>query len=98
MSRRFHESKVAAATREDTMRTLIGAASLVLALSPWILPSIAAAAKLTHEEARNACRGESPENRSGDRGNARTGGQARNQQALHTRIEAKLAGRKWPPQ
>jgi hypothetical protein len=80
------------------MRTLIAATSLVLALSPWILPSIAAAAKLTHEEARNACRSEFPQNRSGDRGNARTGGQARNQQTLHGCIEAKLAGRKWPPQ
>jgi hypothetical protein len=80
------------------MRTLISAASLVLAVSPWILPSIAAAAKVTHEEARNACRSEFGQNRSGDRGNARTGGQARNQQNLHACIEAKLAGKKWPPQ
>jgi hypothetical protein len=93
-----HESKVAAATSEEIMRTLISAASLVLAVSPWILPSIAAAAKLTHEEARNACRSEFGQNRSGDRGNARTGGQARNQQNLHACIEAKLAGKKWPPQ
>jgi hypothetical protein len=80
------------------MRTLIGATSLMLALSPWILPSIAAAAKLSHEEARNACRGEFGQNRSGDRGNARTDGQARNQQTLHACIEAKLAGKQWPPQ
>jgi hypothetical protein len=80
------------------MRTLIGATSLVLAVSPWILPSIAAAAKLTHEEARNACRSEFGQNRSGDRGNARTEGRSRNQQAVHDCIEAKLAGRKWPPQ
>lgn len=80
------------------MRTFISAASTVLAVSPWILPAIAAAAKLTHEEARNACRGEFPQNRSGDRGNARTDGQTRNQQTLHACIEAKLAGKKWPPQ
>ena len=80
------------------MRTFIGATSLVLALSPWILPSIAAAAKLTHEAARNACRSEFGQNRSGDRGNARTDGRSRNQQTLHECIEAKLAGRKWPPQ
>lgn len=76
------------------MRTLIGATSLVLAVSPWILPSIAAAAKLTHEEARNACRSEFGQNRSGDRGNE---GRSRNQQAVHDCIEAKLADRKWPP-
>jgi hypothetical protein len=80
------------------MRTLIGAASLVPALSPWILPAIAAAAKLTHEEARNACRREFPQNRSGDRGNARTDGQARSQPTLHASIAAKLAGKPWPPQ
>ena len=78
------------------MRSLIGAASLALALSPSVLPSIAAGAKLTHEEARNACRSEFGQNRSGDRGNARTGGQARNQQALHACIETKLGGKKWP--
>jgi hypothetical protein len=80
------------------MRTFIGATTLVLlGVSPWILPSIAvAAAKLTHEEARNACRSEAGQNRSGDRGNARTDGRARNQQALHACIEAKLAGRRWP--
>ena len=80
------------------MRTFISTASIVLAVSPWLLPSIAAAAKLTHEEARNACRSEFPQNRSGDRGNGRTGGQARNQQTLHAFIEAKLAGKPWPPQ
>lgn len=80
------------------MRTLIGATSILLALSPWILPSIAAAAKLTHEDARNACRSDLPQNRPGDRGNARTEGRARNQQTLHDCIEASLSGRKWPPQ
>jgi hypothetical protein len=80
------------------MRTFITAASLLPALSPWILPAIAAAAKLTHEGARNACRGEFPQNRSGDRGNARTDGQARNQQSRHASIAAKLAGKPGPPQ
>jgi hypothetical protein len=81
------------------MRTFIGAGTLVLlGLSPWILPSIAAAAKLTHEEARNACRSEVGQNRSGDRGNARADGRPRNQQALHACIEAKLGGRKGPGQ
>jgi hypothetical protein len=80
------------------MRTLITASLLVLAVSPWILPSIAAAARLTREEARNGCRGEFGRNRSGDRGDARTGGRSRNRQALRACIEAKLAGRKRPPQ
>jgi hypothetical protein len=80
------------------MRTFIGATTLaLLGLSPWILPSIAvAAAKITHEEVRNACRGEFGQNRSGDRGNARADGCARNQQTLFACIEAKLAGKKWP--
>jgi hypothetical protein len=95
--RRFRESKVARATSEEIMRTLMGAASLVvLGLSPWILPSIAVAAKITHEEARNACRSEFGQNRSGDRGNARTDGRSRNQRALRECIQAKLAGKKWP--
>jgi hypothetical protein len=80
-----------------TMRTFIGPATLAwLALSPWILPSIAAAAKLTHEEARNACRSEFGQNRSGDRGNARTEGSSRNQQQVRECIAAKLAGKPWP--
>jgi hypothetical protein len=79
------------------MRTFIGATSLGLALSPWILPSIAVAAKLTRAEARNACRGAFAHSRPGDDGNA-TGGQARNQQTLPGCIEAKLAGKTWPPQ
>ena len=82
------------------MRTFISATTLLLlCLSPGVLPAIAvAAAKLTHEEARNACRSEFGQNRSGDRGNARTEGRSRNQQAVHECIEAKLGGRKWPPQ
>jgi hypothetical protein len=79
------------------MRALIGATSLVmLGLSPWIIPSIAAAAKVTHDEARDACRSELGENRSGDRNNARPDGRARDQQALYECSEAKLAAKKLP--
>ena len=79
------------------MRALIGATPLaLLGLSPWIIPSIAAAAKMTHDEARNACRGEFGQNRSGDRCDARTDGRSRNQQAQHECIEAKLASREGP--
>ena len=77
------------------MRTFIGSAPLVLALSPWILPSIAAAAKLTHEAVHDACR-ELGQNRSRDRGNARTDGRARNRPTQHVCIEAKLASRREP--
>lgn len=82
------------------MRTFIGATTLLmLGLSPWSLPSIAvSAAKLTHEQVRNACRSEFGQNRSGDRSNARAEGRSRDQQVLHQCIEAKLSGRKWPPQ
>jgi hypothetical protein len=78
------------------MRPLLtgAAASIVLlGLSPWIIPSIAVAAKLSHEAARNACRSEFPQNRSGDKGNAH--GEPRNKQNLHACIEAKLAGKPW---
>ena len=79
------------------MRALIGVTPLgMLGLSPWIIPLIAAAAKMTHDEARNSCRGELGQNPSGDRGNARSDGRARNQQTPQERVEAKLAGRKGP--
>jgi hypothetical protein len=68
----------------------------MLGLSPWIIPSIAAAARMTHDEARDACRSELGENRSGDRGNARIDRPARDQEALYECSEAKLAGKKWP--
>ncbi len=77
------------------MHTLISVASLMLSVSPWILPSIAAATRLAHE-APNACRGEFGQNRSGERGDARTEGRSRNRQAPHARIAAKLAGRNRP--
>jgi len=85
---------------EAIMRTFISATTLLLlCLSPWVLPSIAvAAAQLTHEQARNACRSEFGQNRSGDRGNARSEGRSRNAWAVHDCIEAKLGGRKWPLQ
>ena len=79
------------------MRALIGATSLaMLGLSPWIIPSIAAAARMTHDEARDACRSELGENRSGDRSNARIDRRARDQRALYECSEAKLAGKTWP--
>jgi hypothetical protein len=75
------------------MRALVmEATTSMVGLSPWIIPSIAVAAKLTHEQARNACRSETPQNRSGDKGNATTGGQPRNQQVLQECIKAKMAG------
>jgi hypothetical protein len=71
------------------MRALmIGAA--VMGFSPWLIPSIALAAKMTPEQVRNACRSEMPQNRSGDKGNARRGGQPRNQEVLQECIKAKV--------
>lgn len=76
------------------MRALFtGTASSIMMISLCIGPSVAAS-KLTHEQARNECRSEFPQNRSGDKGNARTGGAPRNQQNLHECIKAKLEGRK----
>jgi hypothetical protein len=74
------------------MRTFVGAAALVLlGLSPWILPSIAvAAAKMTREEARGACRGELAQDRAGERGHGHGDGRAQDC------IDAKLADWKWP--
>jgi hypothetical protein len=46
------------------MPHLIAATSTLLALSPWVLPSLAAAAKLGREEARDTCHNEFGQNRS----------------------------------
>ncbi len=81
------------------MRTLIGttATLVLLGLSPWVLPSIAvAAAKMAHQQARNACGSKLGQNRSADRRTARADGRSRNQEAGHACVEPKLAGRKWP--
>jgi hypothetical protein len=47
------------------------ASTAVLGLSPWVIPLIAVAAKLTYEQARNAIRGEVAQNRPGDEENGR---------------------------
>jgi hypothetical protein len=80
------------------MRTFIGATTLVLlGLSPWILPSIAvAAAKMTREEARSACRSALAQGGLDERGHAHGDGRARHWQAMQDCIDAKLSGWKWP--
>ena len=77
------------------MSTFNGASSVLLALSPWILASIAAAAKPMHDEACNAGRSELTQSRPGDGGNVGTDGGAANPPTPHKRIRAKLAGRLW---
>jgi len=79
------------------MRTFIGAATLVLlGVSPWILPSLAvAAAKMTGDEARSACRGELVQGRLGDRENVGDA-RGRQRQEMQDCIDTKLGGRKWP--
>ena len=80
------------------MRTFIGAATLVLlGLSPWILPSIAvAAANMTRDEARSACRGELVQGRLGDGETTHGDRFARRRQAMQDCIDARLSSRKWP--
>ena len=78
------------------MRTLIGATSLLLAVSPWILPSIAAAARLTQADARQAWRRALGRDRAGDHGNARTDGETRDPPTPHGCGEPKRAGERWP--
>ena len=79
------------------MRTFIGAATIVLlGLSPWILPSIAvAAAKMTRDEARSACRGDLVQGRLGD-GESHGDRLVRRRQAMQDCIDAKLSSRRWP--
>jgi hypothetical protein len=80
--------------KETTMRAfIIAAGTLIMAVSPWLIPSVASAAKMTREQARNACRSENPQNRSGDKGNARRMGNPSNQVKLHQCIEEKMAGK-----
>ena len=82
------------------MRWLFGSTTLVLlGLSPWILPSIAAAAlKMTRDEARSACRSELAQNRAGERADARGDGRSRHWQAMQDCVDAKLSDSKWPRQ
>ena len=79
------------------MRTFIGAATIVLlAVSPWILPSLAvAAAKMTRDEAHNACRDELVQGPLADGENVHGDVRARHRQAMQGCIDAKLSSRKW---
>jgi len=80
------------------MRTFIGSATLVLlAVSPWILPSLAvAAAQMTREEARDACRDELVQGRLADGEYVHGDVRARQRQVIQGCIDAKLSSRKWP--
>jgi hypothetical protein len=69
------------------------ASIVVLGLSPWVIPLIAVAAKLTYEQTRNACRGETPRNRSGEKGDARTEDRPRGHEARQGGVKASLAGK-----
>jgi len=68
------------------------AARVVLGLSPWILPVIAVAAKLTYDHARSALRGECAPSRPDGKGNAGREGRP-DQENLPDCITAKLAGK-----
>ena len=65
----------------------------VLGLSPWIIPLIAVAAKLTFDRARNACWDDVPQNPPSDKDNAASEDAPRSQEALHQRLKAKPASR-----
>jgi hypothetical protein len=62
------------------------ASTAVLGLSPWIIPLIAVAAKLTYDQTRSAMRGEGAQNRPGDKENGRQGDRVR--EALHDGLAA----------
>jgi hypothetical protein len=55
----------------------------VLGLSPWIIPLIAVAAKLTYDQTRDAHRGEFPPKRSGQEGDAGRQGRPCGRDAAH---------------
>ncbi len=80
------------------MRTVIPAATLVLlGVSPWILPVLAvAAANMTRDESRSACRGAFAEGRLPDRANPRGDRRARHWQAMQDCIDGKLSSRRSP--
>ncbi len=69
------------------------ASAVVLGLSPWIIPLIAVATKLTYDQARGAFRSESPQDRSSREGNAAREGGARHQEVPHEHIKARMAGK-----
>jgi hypothetical protein len=70
------------------------ASTVVLGFSPWLIPLIAVAAKLTHDKARRLFGTEIP--RSGDRGRRRREPRPRNQPVMHERIKARLEATIWP--
>jgi hypothetical protein len=65
----------------------------VLGLSPWIIPLIAVAAKLTYDQTRNAIRGELPPKRPSDDENVGREDGPLGRQAPHGCIKAHMAGK-----
>jgi hypothetical protein len=63
----------------------------VLGFSPWVIPLIAVAAKLTFDHARNACWGDVPQNPPCDKNDAASENRPRSPEALHDRFKAKQA-------
>jgi hypothetical protein len=61
----------------------------VLGCSPWVIPLIAVAAKLTYDQTRNAMRGEGAQNRPDDKEHGRREDRAR--QALQDGFAATMA-------
>jgi hypothetical protein len=69
------------------------ASTAVLGLSPWIIPLIAVAAKLTYDRTRGAIRCESPQDRSSPKADAGQEDGPRHHDALNEPIETKMAGK-----
>lgn len=69
------------------------ASSVVLGLSPWIIPLIAVAAKLTYDQTRNVHQGESPQGRPTHKGDAGQEHRPRHQDAPNEHVETKMAGK-----
>ena len=65
------------------------ASMAVLGFSPWVIPLIAVAARLTFDHARNACWGDVPQNPPCDKNNAACENRPRSQEAPHDRLKAK---------
>ena len=62
----------------------------VLGFSPWVIPLIAVAARLTFDHARNAW-GDVPQKPPCDKNNAACENRPRSQETLHGRLKAKRA-------
>jgi len=65
---------------------------LMTGISTWIIPTIAATAKLMHEQAHKTSETDPPQFRSDDRDNARRGDRACNEPAH----QAESGAMKWP--